>query len=55
MHGDDDQIVPYADAGPLTAKLVNGSIFKSYKGFPHGMPTTEAATINEDLWGFLKS
>jgi non-heme chloroperoxidase len=55
MHGDDDQIVPYADAGPLTAKLVKGAIFKSYKGFPHGMPTTEAATINEDLWGFLKS
>ena len=55
MHGDDDQIVPYADAGPLTAKLVKGAICKSYKGFPHGMPTTEAATINEDLWGFLKS
>src|SRR5271170_7662772 len=55
MHGDDDQIVPYADSGPLSAKLVKGAIFKSYKGFPHGMPTTEAATINEDLWGFLKS
>ena len=26
MHGDDDQIVPYADSGPLTAKLVkNGT------------------------------
>src|SRR6202042_3275399 len=55
MHGDDDQIVPYADSGPLSAKLVKGAIFKSSKGFPHGMPTTEAATINEDLWGFLKS
>ena len=21
MHGDDDQIVPYADSGPLSAKL----------------------------------
>jgi non-heme chloroperoxidase len=42
MHGDDDQIVPYADSGPLSA------------GFPHGMPTTEAATINADLLAFIK-
>jgi len=26
MHGDDDQIVPYADSGPLSAALVqNGT------------------------------
>ncbi len=26
MHGDDNQIVPYADSGPLSAKLVeNGT------------------------------
>jgi non-heme chloroperoxidase len=55
MHGDDDQIVPYADAGPLSAKLVKGAILKTYKGFPHGMPTTEAATINADLLAFIKS
>jgi non-heme chloroperoxidase len=45
MHGDDDQIVPYADSGPLSAKLVNNGTLKTYKGFPHGMPTTEADTI----------
>ena len=28
---------------------------KTYKGFPHGMPTTEADTINADLLAFLKS
>jgi non-heme chloroperoxidase len=55
MHGDDDQIVPYADAGPLSAKLVKGAILKTYKGFPHGMPTTEADTINADLLAFIKS
>jgi non-heme chloroperoxidase len=55
MHGDDDQIVPYADSGPLSAKLVKGAILKTYKGFPHGMPTTEAATINADLLAFIKS
>src|SRR3954447_5289777 len=49
MHGDDDQIVPYADAGPLTAKLVKNAKLKTYHGFPHGMPTTHAAKINEDL------
>jgi non-heme chloroperoxidase len=54
MHGDDDQIVPYADAGPLSAKLLKRGILKTYKGFPHGMPTTEAATINADLLGFLR-
>jgi non-heme chloroperoxidase len=55
MHGDDDQIVPYADAGPLTAKIVKGAILKTYKGFPHGMPTTNADTINADLLAFIKS
>ena len=54
MHGDDDQIVPYADSGPLSAKLVKGAILKTYKGFPHGMPTTNADTINSDLLAFLK-
>jgi MFS family permease len=49
MHGDDDQIVPYADAGPLTATLVRNATLKTYKGFPHGMCTTQAETINADL------
>jgi non-heme chloroperoxidase len=55
MHGDDDQIVPYADSGPLSAKLVQHGTLKTYHGFPHGMPTTEAPTINADLLTFLKS
>jgi non-heme chloroperoxidase len=55
MHGDDDQIVPYADSGPLTAKLVKNGTLKTYHSFPHGMITTEAATINADLLAFIKS
>jgi non-heme chloroperoxidase len=55
MHGDDDQIVPYADSGPLSAKLVQNGTLKTYHGFPHGMPTTEAATINADLLTFIQS
>jgi non-heme chloroperoxidase len=54
MHGDDDQIVPYADAGPLSAKLLTKGKLITYKGFPHGMPTTQADTINKDLLAFLK-
>jgi len=54
MHGDDDQIVPYADSGPLSAKLLKNGTLKTYKGFPHGMPTTEAETINADILAFIK-
>ena len=55
MHGDDDQVVPYADSGPLSAKLIKGATLKTYKGFPHGMPTTEAEAINADLLAFITS
>ena len=54
MHGDDDQIVPYADSGPLSAKLLRNSTLKTYKAFPHGMPTTQADTINADLLAFIR-
>jgi non-heme chloroperoxidase len=55
MHGDDDQVVPYADSAPLSAKLLKKGTLKTYKGFPHGMPTTQAATINADLLDFLSA
>jgi len=55
MHGDDDQIVPYADSAPLSAKLLKNATLKTYKGFPHGMPTTESEAINRDLLAFIKS
>lgn len=53
MHGDDDQIVPYADSAPLTAKLLKNGTLKTYKGFPHGMPTTNHDVINTDLLAFF--
>ena len=55
MHGDDDQIVPYADSAPLSAKLLKNGILKTYPGFPHGMPTTHADVINADLLAFIRS
>ena len=55
MHSEDDQIVPYVAAGPKSAELLQDGILKTYEGFPHGMPTTQADTINADLLAFLQS
>jgi non-heme chloroperoxidase len=55
MHGDDDQIVPYADSAPLSVKLLKNGTLKTYKGFPHGCPATQAGTINADLLAFVKA
>ncbi|MGN8251753.1 alpha/beta fold hydrolase [Pseudomonas sp. SMV7] len=55
MHGDDDQIVPYENAGLLSAKLLPNGTLKTYKGYPHGMPTTHADVINADLLAFIRS
>src|SRR5262245_41996380 len=54
MHGDDDQIVPYCDSAPLSAKLLKNGTLKTYKGFPHGMPTTQADTIAADILAFIR-
>jgi non-heme chloroperoxidase len=55
MHSQDDQIVPYADAGPLSAALLKRGTLKTYQGLPHGMPTTHADIINADLLAFIES
>jgi non-heme chloroperoxidase len=55
MHSEDDQIVPYVAAGPKSAELLPNGILKTYKDFPHGMPTTHADVINADLLEFLQS
>ena len=55
MHSEDDQIVPYVASGPLSAKLLKNRTLKTYKGFPHGMPTTEGETINSDLLAFIRN
>ncbi|MBV8253329.1 MAG: alpha/beta hydrolase [Chitinophaga sp.] len=54
MHGEDDQIVPIATTAEKAAKLLKNGRLISYPGFPHGMPTTEATTINADLLAFIK-
>ncbi|AJC79774.1 non-heme chloroperoxidase 1 [Rhizobium etli bv. phaseoli str. IE4803] len=55
MHGDDDQIVPYVDSAPLSAKLLKNGTLKTYKGLPHGMCTTHPDVINADLLAFFQS
>jgi non-heme chloroperoxidase len=54
VHGSDDQIVPIADSALLSVKLLKNGSLKVYEGFPHGMLTTHADTINPDLLAFIK-
>lgn len=54
MHGDDDQIVPIADSALLSSKLLKNGTLKVYPGLPHGMCTTHADIINEDLLAFIR-
>jgi len=55
MHGDDDQIVPIADSALKSVKLLKNGTLKVYKGYAHGMLTTQADVINEDLLAFIKA
>ncbi|WP_233260239.1 alpha/beta hydrolase [Luteibacter sp. OK325] len=55
MHGDDDQVVPYKDAGLLSAKLIKGAKLKIYPGYPHGMLTVHPDELNNDILEFIKS
>ncbi|UJW77069.1 alpha/beta hydrolase (plasmid) [Rhizobium sp. SL42] len=55
MHGDDDQIVPYADSAPLSVKLLKNGTLKTYAGLPHGLCTTHPEIVNPDLLAFIKS
>jgi non-heme chloroperoxidase len=55
LHGDDDQIVPIADAALLSAKIIANATLKVCPGAPHGMATTLAGQVNADLLAFLQS
>lgn len=54
VQGDDDQIVPFDNAGKLQAKLVKNAQLKVYQGAPHGLCTTEKEKVNADLLAFIK-
>jgi non-heme chloroperoxidase len=55
MHGDDDQIVPVADAALLSVKLLRSGMLKVYEGLPHGMFATHPEVINRDLLAFMRA
>ena len=55
IQGDDDQIVPFSNAGALQAKLVKKAKLLVYPGAPHGLCSTEKDRVNADLLAFLKS
>ncbi len=55
IHGDDDQIVPYADSAPLQVKLIPNATLKTYPGAPHGLMSTHKEQFNADLLSFMQS
>jgi non-heme chloroperoxidase len=54
MHGDDDQIVPYADSAPLAVRLLKQGRLITYEGLPHGLCTTHPDIVNADLLAFIE-
>ncbi|RAI03254.1 alpha/beta hydrolase [Acuticoccus sediminis] len=54
LQGDDDQIVPFAQAGKLQAEMIAGATLKVYEGAPHGLCTTLKDRVNQELLAFLK-
>lgn len=54
MHGDDDQIVPIADSALLSSKLLKNGSLKVYEKFPHGMCSTHADVVNQELLKFIR-
>jgi non-heme chloroperoxidase len=54
LHGEDDQIVPIADAALKSIKLLRNGTIKTYPGYAHGMLTVNAEVLNADLLAFVK-
>jgi non-heme chloroperoxidase len=54
IQGDADKIVPIDDSGRLSAKLVRNGRLKVIPDAPHGLCTTHADVINQELLAFLR-
>jgi len=54
LHGEDDQVVPIDASARQAIKLLKNGKLITYPGFPHGMATTQAETINKDLLAFIE-
>ena len=55
MHGEADQVVPFASSVPRAVDLLKNGSLKTYPGYPHGMLTTYADVLNPDLLSFIRS
>lgn len=55
IHGDDDQIVPFAASAQRSLKLIPNATLKVYSGAPHGLLETHKEQLNSDLLAFLKT
>lgn len=54
VHGDDDQVVPFAVGGQASAARIKGATLKVYPGAPHGLTDTHKEQLGADLLAFLK-
>lgn len=54
IHGDDDQVVPFAVGGAVSAALVPDAKLLAYSGAPHGITDTHRDQLNVDLLAFLQ-
>ncbi|SEJ90156.1 non-heme chloroperoxidase [Sphingobium sp. AP50] len=55
LHGDDDQVVPYKNAGVLQAQLLPNATLKIYEDYSHGMLTVNADVLNADILAFARA
>jgi non-heme chloroperoxidase len=55
IHGEDDQIVPYAVGGKASAALIDGANLITYEGAPHGITDTHKQRLGDDLLAFVRS
>ncbi|MEI4474046.1 alpha/beta fold hydrolase [Frigidibacter sp. MR17.24] len=55
LHGEDDQIVPIADAALKSIGLLPNGTLKTYPGLGHGMLTINADVLNADLLAFVQA
>ena len=53
LHGEDDQIVPYATTAEKAVTLLPNGKLILYPGLSHGMPTINAEMVNRDLLDFI--
>jgi pimeloyl-ACP methyl ester carboxylesterase len=53
IHGDDDQVVPFAVGGKASAERIKGARLITYPNAPHGITDTHKEQLGNDLLAFL--